>query len=89
MDTRLIVAAIIRIWSLQQFYEALAKLINIPVLLDLISKTAGPSKEALWKNLTIQCVYICIVAFVGIILWHFAPPISSFIIKKLEKSSNA
>lgn len=88
MNPQIIVSAIIRIWSLQQFFGAIVMIINLPSQLkwfrfSQISSMPDMVQESFWNSIRMIGVNLATAIIAGTILWIYAPRIAVFILKTL------
>jgi hypothetical protein len=86
MNTHIIVSAIVRLWSLQQFSGAIVTLSYIPSqwrMLNSIGNSQEVVHESLWANLTRAGLNVALTILFGVFLWIFAQRIAGFILVTL------
>jgi hypothetical protein len=86
MNAHIIVSAIVRLWSLQQFEGAIVTLSYIPSqwrLLNNIGNSQEVVHQSLWESFTRAGLNVALTILFGVFLWVFAQRIAGFILATL------
>jgi hypothetical protein len=86
MNPQIIVSAIIRLWSLQQFAGAIYALSYIPSQWRLLTNIGNKQEvvhESLWANFTSTGINVALTVLFGLILWIYAERIAGFVLATL------
>lgn len=85
METKIIIAAIIRLWSLSHFISALFVFMAVPTHLQMISSSMSSAVQQSGRNVLITDAFnFSRSTLLGLVLWFCAYRIATLVLKTIE-----